>query len=44
MDAIKRLAFFAELRRCIVSCMLLKSARDNITTCSPLTRVMTVGA
>jgi hypothetical protein len=44
MDCIKRLAFFGELRRYIVSSMLLKSASDNMTTWSPLTRVTTVGA
>ncbi len=44
MDCMRRLAFFGELRRYIVSSMLLKSASDNITTCSPFTRVTTVGA
>lgn len=43
MDSIKRLAFFGELSRCMVSCMLLKSSSDNMTTCSPRWRVITVG-
>jgi hypothetical protein len=44
MDSMSRVAFFGELSKCIVSCMLLKSSSDSITTCCPLTRVTTVGS